>query len=390
MSAMRRSSAIALYAVIFASSAMMRVCDPMLTVLANEFSATTGQAAQTVSAYAIAYGLLQFFFGPAGDRWGKRRVVACGALATMAGNLLAAFAPNLLVLVVARMLSGAAASGIIALVLAWVGDTVPYERRQAALARFLTATLAGLIAGQLISGVLTEQFGWRAVFVLLIGLFGVSGTLILLDPAVNEDPRAAGPSPGHLQPVADVLRIPWARRILMVVCVEGALALGAIAFLPAYLVSEFKLGISSAAAIVGLYGVGGLAYALTASALVRRLGEAGLARLGGGLLATGWLTLALAHHWWLALPACTLAGLGFYALHGVLQTNATQMAPAMRGTAVCLFASALFIGVFAGVAAASMVVDRAGFRPVFGVGAVGLAALACVFAAVLKGHRNAG
>lgn len=387
---MRRASTAALYVVIFSSSAMMRICDPMLTVLAHEFGVTTGQAAQTVSAFAIAYGFLQFFFGPAGDRWGKRRVIACGALATVVGNTLAASAPNLFVLIVARMLSGAAGAGIIALTLAWVGDTVAYENRQAVLARFLSASLAGLIAGQLISGLLTEQFGWRAVFVLLIVLFGVSGLLVLLDPALKGDLRATGPSRRHLQPIVDVLRIAWARRILMIVSVEGAFALGAIAFLPAYLVSEFKLGISGAAGIVGLYGVGGLAYAASARWLVRRFGEARLAVLGGGALAVAWMALALAHHWWLVIPACTLAGMGFYSLHGVLQTNATQMAPAMRGTAVCLFASALFLGVFAGVAVDSLVVDRFGFRPVFAASAIGLGLLGCVFAAAIGHHRRSG
>jgi len=387
VTAMNRASTFALYVVIFSSSAMMRVCDPMLTVLAHDFGVTTGQAAQTVSSFAIAYGFLQFFFGPAGDRWGKRRVVACGAMATVVGNSLAAFAPSLSVLIVARMLSGAAGAGIIALTLAWVGDTVSYEHRQAVLARFLTASLAGLIAGQLVSGLVTETFGWRAVFMLLVVLFGVSGTLVMIDPALKGDLRSSDSSRGHLQPIADVLRIAWARRMFMVVSVEGALALGAMAFLPAFLVSEFHLGISGAAAIVGLYGVGGLAYAMSARVLVARFGEARLAAFGGGALAIAWIALSLAHHWWIALPACMLAGLGFYSLHGVLQTNATQMAPTMRGTAVCMFASALFTGVFVGVAVASVVVDRYGFRPVFAVSGLGLGVLGIVFAAALKRNR---
>lgn len=139
---------VALFGVHFGSAAMMRVCDPMLPALARDFGVSTGQAAWTVSSYAIAYGILQFFFGPAGDRWGKRRVIGFAALATLAGNGLALVAPTLDVLVLARVLSGAAAAGIIALVLAWVGDTVPYAQRQAVLAKFLTASLAGMMAGQ--------------------------------------------------------------------------------------------------------------------------------------------------------------------------------------------------------------------------------------------------
>jgi YNFM family putative membrane transporter len=379
---------VALFSVHFGSAAMMRVCDPMLPALARDFGVTTGQAATTVSSYAIAYGILQFFFGPAGDRWGKRRVIGFAALATLVGNLLALVAPSLEVLVLARVLSGAAAAGIIALVLAWVGDTVPYASRQAVLAKFLTASLAGMMAGQWISGLLTEHVGWRAVFALLVLLFGVGGAAIVFDRGLRHEPRGAASSRGHLQAFAEVLRVPWARAMLVFVAVEGALAFGAIAFLPAYLADTFGLGLASAAAIVALYGVGGFVYAFGARWLVPRLGEAGLALAGGVALGLAWLALALGTHWWMALPAATLAGLGFYTLHGVMQTHATQMAPAVRGTAVCLFASALFIGIASGVGVAGLVVDRMGYPAVFAASGMALVLLGAAFAASLRRRQQ--
>ncbi|MEO8298936.1 MAG: MFS transporter [Burkholderiales bacterium] len=379
----------ALFSVNFGSSAMMRVCDPMLPALTHEFGVTTGQAAHTVSGYAIAYGLLQFFYGPAGDRWGKRRVVGFAAMATVVGNLLALFAPSLEVLVLARVLSGAAAAGIIALVVAWIGDTVTYEHRQTVLAKFMTASLAGMMAGQWISGLLTEQLGWRAVFGLLALLLGIAGAIIVFDRHAGSEPRDASARRGHLQAIGEVLSIPWARTMLGFVAVEGALAFSAVAFLPAYLVHTFGLGLASAAAIVALYGLGGLAYALSARALVPRLGEAGLALCGGVLLVLAWLTLALGTQWWLALPASATAGLGFYALHGVMQTHATQMAPAVRGTAVCLFAAALFIGISCGVSAAGFMVDRIGYAPVFMLCGAGLVGVGIVFSISLRQRHRA-
>ncbi|MGE0099763.1 MAG: MFS transporter [Hydrogenophaga sp.] len=378
----------ALFSVHFGSAAMMRVCDPMLPALARDFGVTTGQAAHTVSSYAIAYGILQFFFGPAGDRWGKRRVIGFAALATLAGNGLALVAPSLEVLVLARVLSGAAAAGIIALVLAWVGDTVPYARRQAVLAKFLSASLAGMMAGQWISGVLTEHVGWRAVFALLALLLGVGGAAIVFDRSLRHEPQGAASSRGHLQSFGEVLRVPWARAMLAFVAIEGALAFGAIAFLPAYLAGTHGLGLASAAAIVALYGVGGFAYAFGARWLVPRLGEAGLALAGGVALGLAWLALAWGTHWWVALPASTLAGLGFYTLHGVMQTHATQMAPAVRGTAVCLFASAMFIGIACGVGVAGLLVDRVGYPPVFAASGVALAMLGAAFAASLRRRQR--
>lgn len=390
--ASHRAGMAALFTVHFGSAAMMRVCDPMLPALAQEFSVTTGQAARTVSAYAIAYGLMQFFYGPAGDRWGKRRVIGFAALATLLGNLLALTAPSMPVLVLARVLCGAAAAGIIALALAWVGDTVAYAERQAVLARFLSASLFGMMAGQGVAGWLADHLGWRSVFAVLVVLFAVGGTALLLNADVRSERRPAGPAPGHLHAIGKVLREPWARTMLAFVAVEGALAFGALAFLPAYLVTRFDLTLTEGAGIVVLYGVGGLAYAMTARRLVPLLGEAGIALLGGVALALAWGGVAMAPHWALVVPACLLGGLGFYSLHGVMQTHATQMAPTVRGTAVSLFASAMFIGIAGGVGMAGRVVDRLGYLPVFVAAGIGLGALAVLFAARLRvqARRQAG
>ena len=51
--------------------------------------------------------------------------------------------------------------------MAYVGDAVPYARRQTVLARFLAGQMCGMIAGQIAGGVIGDHFGWRAVFVVL-------------------------------------------------------------------------------------------------------------------------------------------------------------------------------------------------------------------------------
>lgn len=387
MTQLRGNGLAALAVVHFSSSAMMRVCDPMLPALARSFGVTTGRAALTVSVYAIAYGLMQLLFGPLGDRYGKRRVIGLAALGCVIGNVVALLAVSLEQLVVARFLAGAAAAGIIALVLAWVGDTVPYEDRQAVLARFLTLSLGGMIAGQWISGTLTEQFGWRAVFAVLALVFLVGGLGISLHPDVRREPARPRSGSGHLRDILQVLAVPWARWMLLVVLLEGAFAFSGLAFLPAYLGRTFGLGLSAAAAVVALYGVGGFVYTFAVRRLVAALGESGIALAGGIAMGLAWLLLAVGGHWALALPACLVGGLGFYMLHGTLQTHATQMMPSLRGTSVSLFAMAMFVGIAAGVAAASAVVDRIGYRPLFAACGIALAVISAAFAFSLRERR---
>ena len=71
-------------------------------------------------------------------------------------------------------------------------------------------------------------------------------------------------------------------------------------------------------------------------------------------------------------------------LHNTLQTNATQMSPQARGTAVALFSSALYVGQSAGVAAGSLLIDRAGGPAIFVVAALLLPVLGFWFAARLR------
>lgn len=50
----------------FGSGISMRVSDPLLPGLANEFSMTLGHAALVITVFAIAYGFSQLIFGPLG------------------------------------------------------------------------------------------------------------------------------------------------------------------------------------------------------------------------------------------------------------------------------------------------------------------------------------
>ena len=81
----------------------------------------------------------------------------------------------------ARLAGGATAAAIVPLSMAFIGDHVPYERRQTALARFLTGTILGIVSGQVLGGVLGEMVGWRAVFLLLGAVFLLIGALLLVE-----------------------------------------------------------------------------------------------------------------------------------------------------------------------------------------------------------------
>jgi predicted MFS family arabinose efflux permease len=333
-------------------------------------------ASQTVSWYALTYGVLQLVYGPLADRQGKRRVIGLAALGCTAGNLLCTLAPGLDALVAARVLAAACAAGIIPLVLAWVGDTVPMAQRQLTLARLMTASLTGMVAGQWAAGLLAGYWGWRATFALLAGLFLAAGLRIALDPQVRaETGTGAGATLGQLAALRAVLARRAARVVLLAVALEGAFTFSALSFLPAYLQVDHGVGVTAAAGIVALSGAGGLAFAALAGVLIPRLGPARLARAGVLSIVAAWALLAAVPHWAVAVPCALGGGFGYYMLHNTLTTLATQMAPAQRGSALALFAACLFLGISAGVAAAGLVVATTGYRALFMGCAAGMIAL---------------
>jgi predicted MFS family arabinose efflux permease len=379
----------------FSSAIALRMCDPMLPILAREFQTTTGQAAHVIAYFSIAYGLLQAFYGPLGDRYGKFRIVTFATLGSTIGALGALAAGSMGWLVVCRVLTGSTAAAIIPLSMAWIGDNIPYERRQATLARFLTGQILGMAMGQLIGGFFSDTVGWRWAFALLGGLYIGIGLMLFAELRGNRhidsaslQAAASAPRRNLLQQFGGVAAIPWALVVLLTVFLEGLLVFGAFAFIPSFLHHEFGLSLLGAGAIFGIYGLGGIFYTILTGHLVARLGERGLTFCGGVLLSAAFIVFFVADAWQWAIPASFMAGLGFYMLHNTLQTNATQMAPRSRGTAVSMFAASFFMGQAAGVAIAAYVVDNIGTVWLFCIAAVAVLAIGAGFGFTLR-YRQA-
>jgi predicted MFS family arabinose efflux permease len=377
----------------FFSGAALRVCDSLLPRLASDFSVTPGAAGQVVIGFSVAYGLMQLVFGPLGDRYGKTRLMCIAMFGCAAGAAASALAPDLSSLSVARIVWGMAAAGIIPLAMAWIGDNVPYEQRQATLARFLTGTLSGMTVGQLAGGLFADSApGWRGAFFTLALGFACVGWLLLTRVAhAPVAPRADGsPHPAFIAQLRAVLAVPWARVVLASVLAEGIFLLGPMSYLPSYLHLRHGLSLSTASALLALYAVGGLVYAFTARRIVARLGERRMALCGGLLMGASYLALWLSPPWLFVAPIALALGFGTYLFHNTLQTHATQMAPAMRGTAVALFSACLFGGQAIGVTASGWTIDHLGYTPMLIAAAIATPLAGWAFAAALRRRAHAG
>lgn len=373
----------------FASAANMRVIDPLLIQLSVEFGATVGQASIAATLFLFANGVFVLVHGPFGDRYGKMPVVAIACLAAALCCALSALATSLAMLAAARFLTGVTSSAIIPLAIAWLGDNVPYDKRQATLARFLTGQTLGLMTGAAMGGALGDWLGWRMVFWVLAAIYVVAGAaLIAVMRARPELARPGTRAEGSMvAQMLGVLRKRWALTVIVVVALEGGVFWGAFTFVGADLHQRFGLSFAAVGLAVAAFGGGGFIYVTVAPHLVRLLGERGLVLWGGCGLGLAFAVLALAPDVSVAFAAIVMCGITFYMLHNTLQTHGTQMAPEVRGSALALFALCLFVGQAVGVPVAAPVVDRWGAVPIFWFAAVFLPLLALSFAAALKARR---
>ena len=358
----------------FASGFSLRISDPLLPQIAADFGTKVGVASAIVTAYAVPYGLTQVFSGILGERFGKCQAVAATCMLSCLLVLLCALSQSLPQLTTARFIAAPAAATIVPLGMSYVGDVVPYERRQPVLARFLAGQMMGMITGQIAGGVIGDHFGWRMVFYVLAGVFAIAGLALAsqfaANPWMKPVRRPAGERPGLIADYRKLAVNRWARFVTLAVFFEGFIYFGAFTYIAADLHTRFGLSFSAAGLVIAGFGAGSILYAASVHRLIALLREKGLVVVGGLVAMFAFVALAATRRWEVA-PLATLAlGLGYYMLHNTLQTNATQMLPKARGTAVAGFSSALFLGQSAGVALAAPIVDRAGAPTVFILAAV--------------------
>lgn len=357
----QRRLLLALIGAIFMINLDARVVTPLLPTIAADLKTTVAATGSIVTAYVLPYGLFQLVYGPLSDRFGKVTVVSWAMVFFSLGTALCGLPPTLPAIVALRFVTGVAAAAVFPLTLAYVGDTVPYARRQATVAMLATSTAVATSFSTAAGGLIAAAVSWRFVF----PVFGIASgivTIVLLLLRRTEV-RSTPPVP-RLRPretFGAALRAPRMLPLLLLVCTEGLIYNGAFTYLGGFLNDRFALGALAIGLILAGAGVAQLGAARALPRLVRRLGERRLILLGGALMGLAYVSMVAVPRWPIFLVPIVLAGGGFVLCHSTLQTRATETFPASRGTAVALFAFSLFLGNGIGASVVGLAVDRTGY-----------------------------
>lgn len=361
----------------FAGALSLRIVDPIVPEIARDYQALAATVAFLASAFAFPYAFSQPILGPLSDAVGKARVIKVCLLILTVAMFMSAVAPTLEILFVTRVIGGVAAGGIIPVSLAMVGDRFPLAERQVALSRVILAAMLGQLIGSVFTGLISAYFGWRyamaAVGVAALGAFIT--TIFALKPRQNAERRrltVAGFKSGY----ADVFANPRAKFCYGAVFVEGVCIMGILPYVATLMEARGAGGIKEAGFVVAGIGVGGVIYSALIRVLMKRMGNMfNLMRAGGFVAALGYGIFALQGSWPLQLVAFTVIGIGFFMIHNPLQTQATELAPKARGSAVALHAFFFFLGHAAGPAFYAITLGTLGVAPAVALSAVMMAAL---------------
>uniref|UniRef100_Q47FV3 General substrate transporter:Major facilitator superfamily MFS_1 n=1 Tax=Dechloromonas aromatica (strain RCB) TaxID=159087 RepID=Q47FV3_DECAR len=152
------------------------IANVALPNLAEAFNATFQEAQWIVLAYLLAITTLIVSVGRLGDITGRRRLLLAGIFLFTLASGLCGIAPTLWLLIVARALQGLGAAVMMALTMAFVGETVPKAKTGSAIGLLGTMSAIGTALGPSLGGVLIAGLGWRAIFFVNVPL----GILALL------------------------------------------------------------------------------------------------------------------------------------------------------------------------------------------------------------------
>lgn len=368
---------------------------PVLPHIAGEFGVEQVVAQFTLTGFFVGMAFGQLLIGPVSDVVGRRRLLLWSAGLALVASVLAALAPGIGVLILARILQGLGGGACNVLARSVVPDLLSGS---AAAKTFSVLMAIGGIApaiAPVIGGLLAEPVGWRGIFWTLTGLHAVQ--LLLAFLLVPETGGKAERTGGLVRTVAGnyltVVRMPLVWGFLL------AMAFGFGALFSYISASSFVLqtvyGFSPAhySLLFAINALGMLVATIINSRLVTRFGAVTMLRaglllcIGGGLILT---VAAVADAPWYLIVACVLLATSPV---GFIMGNATALATGIRRelagsiSAVMGFVQSLLGGIVSPLMGLG---SHPTYTMAFGILTCGIIAAAAGFWATLRLAREAG
>jgi DHA1 family bicyclomycin/chloramphenicol resistance-like MFS transporter len=315
---------------------------PSIPDMARDLGVPASHVQNTVTAYLAAFGVSTLLIGSLSDRYGRRRLLIGGTALFTLASVVAAFAPDIVTFMTARVLQAVGACAGMALARAIARDLFDADETARALAAISAAITITPIVAPLIGGYMHVWFGWRSQFVLLAAFaLAVTSLVARYLPETNRELQMQHALIRGLARGARTLLSE--RRFLGNVVVISASSSAFYAFMtaaPLLLIDMQSVSPENFGRDMMLGPIGFIVAAIISNRTVMRLGPLALIAIGGActLAATGMLfalPMLSARPATLLLPFLLAgAGMGFCLPNG--NAGALNVRPGLAGTAAGL------------------------------------------------------
>lgn len=138
----------------------------VIPLVRADLGITNAQAGSLMFFFFLTYAIFQLPSGYLADRLGPRKVITCGALISIVGNLIFSQGSTFAVLAFGQLVNGLGQAmgwtSALKLIVSWF----PRSRRATAIGLFVTCVTGGSSVGIRLSGFLGDHLGWRSSFVI--------------------------------------------------------------------------------------------------------------------------------------------------------------------------------------------------------------------------------
>lgn len=131
------------------------------------------------SIYLLAQAVTVPVYGKLADMYGRKPILVFGIGAFMVSSLIAGFAPNMLVLIIARALQGIGAGAIGPMAMTILGDIYTLEQRGQAQGYMASVWAISSVLGPTLGGFFAEIGTWRWIFFINIPLSLLAGIMVM-------------------------------------------------------------------------------------------------------------------------------------------------------------------------------------------------------------------
>ncbi len=360
---------------------------PALPAIAQTLAIAPAAATIILTAYLTPYGLLQPVCGAIGDAVGRVRLLCIIVAGLAASTVLCAAAPTLEALVVARIVTGCFAAGIISVNQSLVGSVVSEEDRQGAVGLLMGVTFTGQGLSAGLGGLICDLVGWRAAFI----CFGVLGAAAWLGVRrlryLDEMDSAGAVGSAEREPFRPAAFLRHAaqiffgsgRAIYFAAFTTGIIFLGVYGFMGTFLAERCGLSSTQAGLLMMFYGLACLAGGSISGRIGEARGQRGVIAVGetSGVIATTLLAAStITGSWVPALPAAACLGLGYILVQPTLVSFSMDIDPSHTGLCTGLIGLGVFAGGGIGSSLGGLAIAGGGYLALWAIAGVALVAQA--------------